>query len=331
MIGLGSFRSSADTAETSMTIEEVRKTVERIILSYLPAETGPDAYVKEAVNYSMYAGGKRVRPMLMYLTYKALGGDESSVIEPFIAAIEMIHTSSLIHDDLPAIDNDELRRGKETVHKAYGEAAGVLAGDLLMNMAYETAARAMSVYPQDGSVEKAFQILVEKTGAMLRGQSADVMLSGKELSDTEIGFIYENKTSALIEASLMIGAVLAFDISDNTGRSHRMNSAGGSMVSAMESAGSNLGMAFQVRDDILDVVGDSAELGKETGQDSRNSKQTYTAVHGIDDAGGYVEKNTETTLRIFKQYIEPVVKKGESRAAYELLCSLVEGLATRNS
>ena len=229
----------------SKELSELTSEIDDIVLSFLPMEISPAIQVRQAMNYAMKSGGKRIRPTLMYLTYKCLTPRDKynkDVIEPFMAAIEMIHTSSLIHDDLPAIDNDDLRRGKPSVHKAFGEAAGILSGDMLLNYAYEIAAKSFTVSPGDENVEKAFTVLLNKTGlyGMLGGQSADVMLTGQEITEEDQKYIYLNKTAALIEAPLMIGAILSDERVD---------------ISALEEAGRRLGLAFQVSDDILDVTG----------------------------------------------------------------------------
>ena len=193
---------------------EIIDKINSVIMSYMPDGSRiPSSTVEEAMSYAMSAGGKRVRPLIMYLTYKALSDhpEDESALNPFMAAIEMIHTSSLIHDDLPALDNDSLRRGRPTVHVKYREDAAILAGDALLNLAYETAGTAFYPALGDAKLEKALIILMRKTGVkgMLGGQNADVMLSGQSLSSDEREYIYEKKTAALIEAPFMIGAVLA--------------------------------------------------------------------------------------------------------------------------
>ena len=183
--------------------------IEQIIKKYLPKEEGYQKTIMEAMNYSVLAGGKRLRPMLMQETYRLFGG-RSEVIEPFMAAIEMIHTYSLVHDDLPAMDNDEYRRGKKTTHAVYGEAMGILAGDALLNYAYETAARAFAMEPGNPGVCQAFQILTAKAGiyGMVGGQTVDVESEGKPgMTKEKLDFIYRLKTSALIEGAMLTGAV----------------------------------------------------------------------------------------------------------------------------
>lgn len=261
----------------------------QVIESYLPKEDGFSRTLAEAMNYSMKAGGKRLRPVLMSAMYEMLGG-KSELVEPFMAAIEMIHTHSLIHDDLPAIDNDKYRRGKKTTHVVYGESAAILAGDALLNYAYETAFCAFDLTNQPEEmlrVAKALKILGEKTGisGMLGGQGVDVENDGRPLSKEMLDFIYENKTSALIEASLMIGAVLA----------------GEENLTEIQQIGSNIGIAFQIQDDILDVTSSQEELGKPVGSDEKNHKTTYVTLEGIEKAGEEVKRLTEQAVELLYQ------------------------------
>ncbi|MDY3919636.1 MAG: farnesyl diphosphate synthase [Candidatus Limivivens sp.] len=255
---------------------ETAKT-ENIIRSFLPAEEGFQKTVLKAMNYSMTAGGKRLRPILMGQAYGMFGG-QGKVIEPFMAAMEMIHTHSLIHDDLPAIDNDEYRRGRKTTHVVYGEAMAILAGDALLNYAYETACRAFEMEPGNPDIGRALCILTGKTGVygMLGGQSVDVQYEGYEPDRERIDFIYRLKTSALIEASLMTGAALA--------------GASGEEIQAMEDIGRDVGLAFQIRDDILDVTSTTEILGKPVNSDEKNNKATYVTLEGIEKAKEDVER-----------------------------------------
>lgn len=295
---------------------EIIDKINSVIMSYMPDGSRiPSSTVEEAMSYAMSAGGKRVRPLIMYLTYKALSDhpEDESALNPFMAAIEMIHTSSLIHDDLPALDNDSLRRGRPTVHVKYREDAAILAGDALLNLAYETAGTAFYPVLGDAKLEKALIILMRKTGVkgMLGGQNADVMLSGQSLSSDEREYIYEKKTAALIEAPFMIGAVLA-GADDET-------------VEKLEAAGRALGLAFQVQDDILDMTSDAETLGKEVGQDEKNQKNTYAAEYGIEAAHEFVNEKT----KIVHNVLDEVLKTDREEA--ELLKGLVTELAGRNS
>ncbi|MEI3522103.1 MAG: polyprenyl synthetase family protein [Anaerosacchariphilus sp.] len=265
--------------------EELRtktEEIEKLLTTYLPQETGFQKTVLEAVNYSVLAGGKRLRPLLMKETYQMFGG-EGKVVEPFMAAMEMIHTYSLVHDDLPAMDNDEYRRGKKTTHAVYGEAMGILAGDALLNLAFETAAGAFDMETSPRTA-KALQILSGKAGiyGMIGGQVVDVESEGQPLSREKLDFIYRLKTSALIEAAMMVGAVLA--------------GASDEEVTAMERVAGDVGLAFQIQDDILDVTSTLEMLGKPIHSDDKNNKTTYVTLEGLDKAKKDVEEISERAL-----------------------------------
>lgn len=267
----------------SQFMEELQQKVEHInnvLEKFLPAEEGQQRIIFEAMNYSVRAGGKRLRPMLMEETYHMFGGS-SAVIEPFMAAIEMIHTYSLVHDDLPAMDNDEYRRGKKTTHAVYGEAMGILAGDALLNMAYETAAKAFDMEVADTRVARAFAVLAKKAGVygMVGGQVVDVESEKSDdcpITREKLDFIYRLKTGALIESSMMIGAILAGASSDE--------------VSRVEQIAAKLGLAFQIQDDVLDVTSTLEVLGKPVGSDEKNNKATYVTFEGLDKAVSDVER-----------------------------------------
>ncbi len=266
--------------------------IEDLIIMYLPAETRYHKTVFKAMNYSLLAGGKRLRPMLMQEVYRMFGGS-GKVIEPFMVSIEMIHTYSLVHDDLPAMDNDEYRRGKETTWKVYGDAMGILAGDGLLNYAFETALAAFDLAESaDVEVMKriaaALRLLSKKAGAygMIGGQTADIEAEKQTgpLSTEQLLFIHEHKTAALIQASMMVGAVLA--------------GAKETELAAIEKCAYNIGIAFQIQDDILDIIGDSAELGKQVGSDAQNHKQTYVTINGLEKSNADVEELSQEALLI---------------------------------
>lgn len=266
--------------------EELQKRVneiEEIISTYLPAEEGFQKTVIQAMNYSILAGGKRLRPMFMQETYRLFGGS-SKVVEPFMAAMEMIHTYSLVHDDLPAMDNDEYRRGRKTTHVVYGEAMGILAGDALLNYAFETATRAFEMEPSNARIGKALRILAVKAGiyGMIGGQTVDVEAVGQPLTREKLDFIYELKTGALIEAAMMTGAVLA--------------GASDEQVKTVEQIASDVGLAFQIQDDILDVTSTMEELGKPIGSDEKNEKTTYVTIKGLDQAKADVERISKRAM-----------------------------------
>lgn len=245
--------------------------VEAVIEQYLPEEKGHQKTIFEAMNYSVRAGGKRLRPMLMQETYRLFGG-RGQEIEPFMAAIEMIHTSSLIHDDLPCMDNDELRRGMPTAWVKFGYDMAVLAGDALLIYAVETGAKAFAMTEHTDRVGRAIGLLAEKTGiyGMIGGQVVDVELTNQPVPQEKLDFIYRLKTGALLEASMMIGAVLG--------------GADEAQIAAVEQMAAAIGMAFQIQDDILDVTGTQEQLGKPVLSDEKNHKTTYVTLFGIEQA-----------------------------------------------
>lgn len=268
--------------------DEKVKEIEEILKSYLPEQNGYQRIIMDAMEYSLMAGGKRLRPMLMQETYRLFGGTEK-VIEPFMAAQEMIHTYSLVHDDLPAMDDDELRRGRKTTHVVYGEDMGILAGDALLNYAFETAAVAFDEYPEKAlQIGKAMKILGNKAGinGMLGGQVVDVKETGHAVDKDVLDFIYALKTGALLESSMMIGATLA--------------GADDESIALIEKVASKVGLAFQVQDDILDVTSTAEVLGKPIHSDEKNEKTTYVTLLGIDKAEKIVEKESVEAIELLK-------------------------------
>lgn len=268
--------------------EQKVKEIEDSLQNYLPKQNGYQKIIMEAMGYSLLAGGKRLRPMLMKETYTLFGG-HSKAIEPFMAAIEMIHTYSLVHDDLPAMDNDEYRRGRKTTHVVYGEDMAILAGDALLNYAFETAVKAFVLEPEDSLIiGNALRVLGEKAGiyGMLGGQVIDVKETGHAVSKDVLDTIYELKTGALIEASMMIGAILG--------------GASQEAVKTVERIASLVGLAFQVQDDILDVISTQGELGKPIHSDEKNEKTTYVTLLGIDDAKKVVEEKSEEAISLLR-------------------------------
>lgn len=266
------------------------KSIEDVIDKYLPEKEGYQQIIMEAMEYSLKAGGKRIRPLLMMETYQMFGGD-GDIIKPFMAAMEMLHTYSLVHDDLPAMDNDEYRRGRKTTHIVYGEAMAILAGDALLNYAYETAASAFDyANNQDEykNIASALCIFMKKAGiyGMIGGQVVDVLNEDTPVSKDMLDFIFRLKTGALLEASIMIGAVLA--------------GADEESVAVMEQIGSNIGLAFQIQDDILDVVGDAKVLGKPVLSDEKNNKTTYVNLYGLEKARTDVEKYSSEAIELIK-------------------------------
>ncbi len=271
-------------------LQEKVEQAERAVCRYLPEARGYQKTIFKAVNYSVNAGGKRLRPVIMKAAFELFGGTDQAVIEPFMAAIEMIHTYSLVHDDLPAMDNDEYRRGKLTTHKKYGEAMGILAGDALLNMAYETAFQAFDGSASPKRVSEALKVLGNKSGAfgMVGGQVVDVEQNGRYVDEDTLLFVYETKTSALLEASFMIGGILA-------GASEKQ-------VANLEKAGKCLGIAFQIQDDILDRIGDQEKLGKPIHSDEKNEKSTYAAIYGISMSREKVREYTDRALAALEEF-----------------------------
>lgn len=271
--------------------EELKKRtieVDQIIEKFLPEEEGHQKIIFEAMNYSVRAGGKRLRPMLMEETYRLFGG-QGKEIEPFMAAIEMIHTSSLIHDDLPCMDNDELRRGLPTVWVKFGYDMAVLAGDALLIYAIETAAKAFAITDHAERVGRAIGILAAKTGiyGMIGGQVVDVGLTNQPIPEDKLDFIYRLKTGALLEASMMIGAVLAGADEDSLKKTEEIASA--------------IGLAFQIQDDILDVTSTAQKLGKPVLSDEKNHKTTYVTLKGLEQARQDVADISEKAVSLLHQ------------------------------
>ena len=278
--------------------------VEAVIHNYMPKPEGYAKTVLAAMNYTMDAGGKRLRPLLMQEVYKMFGGNGEE-IEPFMAAIEMIHTYSLVHDDLPALDNDDYRRGRKTAHIVYGESMAILAGDALLNYAYETAAKAFDLTEDLKKATEAYKVLTRKPGiyGMVGGQTADVELTGKALTNDELEYIYENKTGALIEASMMIGAI--------------MGGAADAEVAKIERLAGLVGKAFQIQDDILDIEGNEAELGKPLHSDEENGKVTYVTLHGLLQAKEDAKVLSEEAVAILDAFPQ------QNTFLHELILSLV--------
>lgn len=266
--------------------------IEEIIRQYLPKEEGFQKTIFEAMNYSILAGGKRLRPMIMEETYHMFGGT-SRVIEPFMAAIEMIHTYSLVHDDLPAMDNDEYRRGKKTTHAVYGEAMGILAGDALLNYAFETATLAFEIEPGNPAVGCALRKLAVKSGiyGMVGGQVVDVESEKKPdetITREKLNFIYHLKTGALMEAAMSVGAILAGASEEEAAR--------------LEEVAARVGLAFQIQDDILDVTSTLEVLGKPIGSDEKNNKATYVTFEGIEKSKEDVKKLSEEAVEALSSF-----------------------------
>ena len=288
------------------------KETEAILKAYLPDESGWARTVMEAMNYSVNAGGKRLRPILMAETYRLFGGTDK-IIEPFMAAIEMIHTYSLVHDDLPAMDNDEYRRGRKTTWVVYGDAMAVLAGDGLLNYAFETALKSFGMPGSDADKKAAaLSILAEKAGihGMIGGQTADIEAEnlGDQVTQEHLLFIDEQKTAALIQAAMMAGAVLA--------------GAEDAQVRLVEKAACEIGVAFQIQDDILDVTSSLETLGKPVGSDAKNQKTTYVTLRGVEAASQEQREMSDHAVKL----LESLNQEGFQN---EFLTELIRSLITR--
>lgn len=273
--------------------DDRKKAADAIIEKYLPAEEGDDKTLLEAMNYSVRVGGKRLRPILLQ-SFGRMYGASDEMLEPFMAAIEMIHTYSLVHDDLPAMDNDMLRRGNPTTHARYGEAMAILAGDGLLSEAFSIMSNAVTgsffkkkdlMDAMDNAISSSYamRMIAETAGikGMVGGQSLDVETDklGRDITSDEMAYIYSNKTSALLRGAMLAGALLGNNAGDD--------------LEYISTAGEKIGLAFQIRDDILDIEGDEKVLGKETGQDKRNGKSTFASVHGIEASEKQVRRLTQ--------------------------------------
>lgn len=284
--------------------QKVQK-IEDILQEYLPKQRGYQSVIMEAMGYSLLAGGKRLRPMLMQETFFLYDGT-SKALRPFMAALEMIHTYSLVHDDLPAMDNDEYRRGRKTTHIVYGEDMGILAGDALLNYAFETAFRAFVIEPEDSlAIGRALAVLGEKAGiyGMIGGQVIDVKETGHAVAKDVLDTIYRLKTAALIEAAMMIGAILGGASEED--------------VKKVERIAEYVGVAFQIQDDILDVTSTSEVLGKPVHSDEKNEKTTYVTLMGIDEAKKEVESLSNEAITLLHQL------PGKNAFLEELLLQLI--------
>lgn len=286
--------------------------IDEILKRHIPAIEGEQRTVIEAMNYGLMAGGKRIRPMLMAETFRLFEGKNQELLEPFMAAIEMIHTYSLVHDDLPCMDDDDYRRGRKTTHVVYGEAMALLAGDGLLNYAFEIAAKAYHKIPSTNEAEelsiykrcmRAIEILTVKAGiaGMIGGQVIDMEGEDRTVDRSRLDLMYQLKTGALIEASMMIGAVLAG--ADNT------------EVEKIEEIAGDIGLAFQIRDDILDVTSSTEVLGKPVHSDEKNNKVTYVTLMEIEEANREAAKISDKAITVFEQlpyendYLKTLINK----------------------
>lgn len=264
--------------------EELNKKAEYIdaaLKKYLTVKDNPQSIIYEAMNYSVFAGGKRLRPVLMTETCRMCGGAIDEAL-PFACAMEMIHTYSLIHDDLPAMDNDDLRRGMPTSHIKFGEANAILAGDALLNKAFETVLSYDGKNPERAL--RAVKMLAESSGTegMIGGQIVDIASENKTVTAEELKYIHLLKTGAIIRSACTIGAVMA--------------GAGEKEIAAADEYAKNLGTAFQICDDVLDVTSTSDELGKPIGSDAENKKNTYVTLFGLEKSKEFIHQYTDKAI-----------------------------------
>jgi len=259
-------------------LEELRGLVNRSLEAYLPAVRGPAFRVVQAMHYSLFAGGKRLRPILCLAAAEAVGGDAGEVL-PVACALEMIHTYSLIHDDLPAMDDDDLRRGQPTCHKKFDEATAILAGDGLLTLAFQIMADAASHFEgREADLLAVIQLIAAASGypGMVGGQMLDLQAEGRKVTLKELETIHRMKTGALLTAAVRSGAMMA----------------GGTRaeITALTGYGEKFGLAFQVTDDLLDVEGEAAEMGKATGMDAERRKATYPGLLGQGEAREWAQR-----------------------------------------
>lgn len=273
-------------------LKEKAEFADKVVKSYVPINIGIMSKIIDTMDYSVMAGGKRLRPILIMETARKFDFDIDELI-PFMAAIEYIHTYSLVHDDLPAMDNDKYRRGKLTTHAKFGEAMGVLAGDALLNYAFEIGISSIKESKNKDLAIDALEILARNAGysGMIGGQASDIENEGKDIDLDMLDYIYENKTGALIEAAMSMGAILGGATEDE--------------ISDIEDAASSIGMAFQIMDDVLDVIGDEEELGKPLHSDEKNNKTTYVTIYGVDEAKKKVEYYIEDAKEILSNVGKP--------------------------
>ncbi len=277
-------------------LEEKRQRIEDALEQYLPAADTYPAVIHEAMRYSVFAGGKRLRPVLLLMTAEMFGKDPTSMLFA-AAAIEMLHTYSLIHDDLPAMDNDDLRRGRPTSHKVYGEDIAILAGDALLTRAFETMCHPdHTAGCSPASILAATHELAAAAGSrgMVGGQVLDMQAERRQITAEELDYIHQHKTAKLLTAALRMGAILS--------------EAGPPQLEAVTEYGTSIGLAFQIVDDILDIEGNSEELGKNTHSDREHHKATYPSLHGLEHSKTLTQEliqRAKISLHLFGEQASP--------------------------
>ena len=277
-------------------LTEKRNAVDAFFHSYFREQRKPPV-LQEAMVYSLFAGGKRIRPILALASYEACGGDPSEIV-PYASTLELIHTYSLIHDDLPAMDNDDLRRGKPTNHKMYGEAMAILAGDALLTEAFGILSDpSLSGAMKEASLLRALREIALASGlsGMVAGQVQDILSTNSVPDHETLEFIHTHKTAALIRASVLMGPIFY--------------ESGKDIFDALSEYGSNIGLAFQVIDDILDIEGDAEEIGKPVGSDEKANKMTYPSLYGIETSRDIAQRlisSAVSSLGSFSEKADPL-------------------------
>ena len=271
-------------------LSEGKKLIDDEVLSFLPQDEAYPVSIHEAMRYSLLAGGKRLRPVLVMAAAEAVGRNRHSIL-PFAIATELIHTYTLIHDDLPALDNDDLRRGKPTNHKVFGEAVAILAGDALLTQAFMIMTRELGI--ESVPSESILRATHEMAGAlgstgMIGGQVVDLESEGKKINPETLEYIHMYKTGFLIRACIRCGGILG--------------QATEKQVNSLSRFGSYIGLAFQIIDDILDVTGDQEKLGKDIGSDLNKDKATYPALYGLEESKRKAEDLIEDSLDCLKEF-----------------------------
>ncbi|TCK98356.1 geranylgeranyl diphosphate synthase type II [Natranaerovirga hydrolytica] len=270
-------------------LKQKQKKMNEIIGGFLPKESSLQKDILDSMAYSITVGGKRLRPILMYETYQLFGNHEKEIY-PFLAAIEMIHSYSLVHDDLPAMDNDDYRRGQLTTHKKFGEALGVLTGDALLNYAFEIMSQAcLEMKDKMYECVQAMQYISHKAGiyGMIGGQVVDIQSENKSIDLKTLEFIHEHKTAALLEASMVGGAMVGGACEED--------------IKAIQNIAYKIGLAFQIQDDILDVTSDMKVLGKPVNSDKKNNKSTYVQLVGIEASKDIIKQLSNEAIEALKK------------------------------
>ncbi len=281
--------------ELKKQLKQYQNIIDEELTKYIKKETCPEEKWQQSMEYSLMAGGKRLRPILVLSTYQ-LFQEDTKIAMPYAVAIEMVHNFSLIHDDLPGIDNDDFRHGKPTNHKQFGESTAILAGDGLLNQGYEVISQTLAKTTNPEEIQRQIRVLGEFSHAvsrMLAGEYVDTEWEGKQISSLELEYIHNNKTAALLKLCVRMGAILAKAPEND--------------IEKLTHYAEKIGLAFQIKDDILSVEGDEKILGKPVGNDEKKQKCTYVSLYGLEEAKGKLNQLTEKAI----QELEPYGEKAE--------------------